>query len=147
MLYGEKREDLRNTFFEVMRKHNNNEFLDPLEKKILHILVQHKEYRSFFENPEKNLDKDFLPELDEANPFLHISLHLTLLEQISIDQPIGITKLYKQCIKVFGDLHEAEHCIMNSLAIGLNDLQKTKSPFDEKKYFKRIKRALKDRRW
>lgn len=147
MLYGDKREDYRKRFFDAWRKHKNNELLEPMEKRILQIILQHKEYINIFDDPEKNMDKDFFSELGETNPFFHMSLHLTILDQLAINQPKEIRNLYKQCIERFGDTHEAEHCLMHSLAIALHDLHYNTTPFDEKKYLNRIKKALRDGYW
>lgn len=147
LLYGENRQDHRQIFFDVWRKQQNHEPLDALEKKILSILLQHPEYHFIFSNAEKFLDTEYFPELGETNPFLHLGLHLTVLEQIQINQPHGITGLYKKCLEVFEDSHEAEHCIMNSLAITLHEVMSGNKPFDEKAYLERIAIALQNGRW
>lgn len=146
-LYGENRQDHRQIFFEVWRKQQNHEPLDPLEKKILSILIQHPEYHFIFANPEKFIDTEYFPELGETNPYLHLSLHLTVLEQIQTNQPLGITALYQQTVAYFQDVHEAEHCIMDSLAKSLYELMRENKPFDEKAYFERISIALKNGYW
>jgi len=146
-LYGDKREEYRENFFNVWFKYKNSKPLDRMEKRILDILLRHKEYMSLLDDPEKNLDNDFFPELGETNPFLHISLHLTISEQVIINQPKGIRGLYKKCINSFEDVHEAEHCIMNSLAMGIHEIMSESKPFDEKKYLQRIKKALRDGQW
>lgn len=147
MLFGENRMDHRQVLFDVWSKHERQLPLDPMEKKMLSIILNHPEYHTLLSNPEKNLDMDYFAESGETNPFLHMGLHLTLLEQIQTDQPRGITSLYKKAVTSFGEVHEAEHCIMNSLAIELHALLKEHKPFDEKAYFKRIKVALKKGCW
>jgi hypothetical protein len=93
------------------------------------------------------LDKDFQTEMGETNPFLHLSLHLVLLEQIQTNQPRGITKLFQQALERFLDVHEAEHCIMNSIAIALHEVFQEQKQFDEKAYLKRIKTAIQKGYW
>lgn len=147
LLYGDNRQDHRQIFFDVWRKQQNQELLDPLEKKILSVLIQHPEYHFIFDNPEKFIDTEYFPELGETNPYLHLGLHLTVIEQVQTNQPRGITGLYKKCLEVFHETHEAEHCIMNSLAISLHEVMQEHKPFDDKAYFERISIALKNRYW
>lgn len=146
-LYGENRQDHRQVYFDVWHKYQNKQPLEPLEKKILSIVLQHPEFHKIFIDPDKFLDKDYFPELGETNPFVHLSLHLTVLEQIQTNQPHGITALYKKATACFNDPHEAEHCIMNSLAIALDDIMRNNAAFNEKTYLKRIKIALLNGYW
>ncbi len=146
-LYGENREDHRQILFDVWKKYQTNQPLEPLEKKILTIMLNHPEYAHVFSNEDKFIATDYFSELSETNPFLHLSLHLVILEQVEIDKPNGIRALYKQAIAFFQDVHEADHCIMNSLAIAMHEMLNQNKPFDEKAYLKRIKIALKKGYW
>lgn len=146
-LYGENRDDHRQIMFDVWNKYEANEPLTPLEKKILAIMLAHPEYKQVFADQDKFLTKDFFSELDETNPFLHLSLHLAVLEQIQTDQPRGIRALYKQAVEKFHDVHDAEHCVMNSLAIAMHEVMQENKLFNEKAYLKRIKVALKNGYW
>lgn len=147
MLYGEERRDHRQVLFDVWHKHRKGFALEPLEAKILHIIQNHPEYHKIFRDEDKFLDKDFQTVLGQTNPFLHLGLHLVLLEQVETNQPRGITKLFKSAIDRFGDVHEAEHCLMNSLAIALHEVLHEQKEFNEKAYFKRIKIATKKGYW
>ncbi len=147
MLYGDKREDLRQTLFDVWGKFNNKQPLTPLEDKILHILQKHPEYHKLFSQKDNYLHKDFQTQMGETNPFMHLGLHLSILEQIQTNQPNGITQLYQDAARRFGDLHEAEHCLMNALALSLHEVFHEKKIFDEKVYLKRIKKAIKKGYW
>jgi hypothetical protein len=110
-------------------------------------MLMHPEYQHLFQNPEKAQDQDYFQTLGETNPFLHLGLHLTILEQLSLNQPQGITDLYQQSVLRFGEPHQAHHCLMNSLAIGLNELLSNQKPFDEAAYLERIRKAVKDGSW
>jgi hypothetical protein len=50
----------------------------------------------------------YFPEQGEVNPFLHINLHLSLKEQLSINQPLGIQEYYQKILNKVKDPHEAE---------------------------------------
>lgn len=147
MFYGEERQDHRQVLFAVWKKQQDGFPLEPMEKKIWHVINNHPEYHKIFEDEEKFLDKDFQTTLGETNPFLHLSLHLVLLEQIQTNQPHGITKLFQQAVERYMDVHEAEHCIMNSIALALHEVFQEQKQFDEKAYLKRIKVAIKNGYW
>ena len=50
-----------------------------------------------------------------TNPFLHLSMHLAIAEQLSIDQPHGIRAAYEQLVRHRGDAHAAAHDVMECL--------------------------------
>ncbi|MCG6969703.1 MAG: DUF1841 family protein, partial [Gammaproteobacteria bacterium] len=94
MLYGQDRNQLRQVFFTAWRKHNAKQPLEPLEQVIANIIAMHPEYHQYFADENASLDQDFLPETGQSNPFLHIGLHISIHEQLSINQPEGITAIY-----------------------------------------------------
>ena len=59
----------------------------PLEQMAVDLIALHPEYHPLLEHPERDLDRDWRPESGETNPFLHLSLHLAVAEQLGIDQP------------------------------------------------------------
>jgi hypothetical protein len=63
--------------------------------------------------PARYRDKDYT---DESNPFLHMSLHIALEEQLSIDQPPGIRRLLTEIERVKGERHSALHEAIECLA-------------------------------
>ncbi len=87
--------------------------LEPLEIEITSIIQQHPEYHHFFNDPTNPIIKN--PSDMTANPFLHISLHLGLHEQLTLDQPKGVKEIYQQLIKKYEDVHKAEHIMMECL--------------------------------
>ncbi len=62
-----------------------------------------------------NLDRDWRPESGDVNPFLHLSLHLAVAEQLSIDQPPGIRAEFERMRIARGDEHEAQHAVLECL--------------------------------
>jgi len=135
--------EARETYFKVWRKHQLNEKLEPLEKQLLSLIQEHPEYHTMLSSPEKYRDYNFSIENNEENPFLHLSLHTALLEQVSTNRPKGITAIYRDIVHTMGDAHHAEHHIMDILASHLwETLEKQKQP-DEKAYLKQLKKLLK----
>ena len=52
--------------------------------------AMHPEYHALVDEGERHLERDYTPEGGAVNPFLHLSLHLAVAEQLAIDQPPGI---------------------------------------------------------
>ena len=115
-MFNPSRDQARQFFFDSWRKFQDRQTLSPLESIALDIIVNHPEYHAMLGNPERYLERDYPPEFGETNPFLHMSLHLAIEEQLSIDQPAGVKGHYEQLLKKFGSPHEAQHAVMDCLA-------------------------------
>lgn len=142
MIFGSDRQALRKMWFEVYRKMQAGEPLIPLEKQISEVIALHPEYHSLLSQPEKYADKDYLPEFGETNPFLHMSLHMGLREQLSNNRPAGIQSLFTQACLLKGDKHEAEHLFMEAMAEALWLAQREGRMPDEQRYLELIKRRV-----
>ncbi len=143
MLANNERQQSREVFFKAWRKHQLNESLEPLEKQIVQLIHMHPEYHAVLNNPEKYQDYDFNQEDAEENPFLHLGLHLTILEQVSTNRPKGITAVYRDLVLNFGDAMHAEHHMMEILANLVWEMTQKKKPADDKAYLKQLKKLLK----
>jgi hypothetical protein len=104
---------VRALFFDTWRKYRAGEPLAGIETLALEAILLHPEYHPVLEDPARWRERDYV---DETNPFLHMSLHIALLEQLSIDQPPGIAALFEQLLHVKGDRHEALHEALECLA-------------------------------
>ena len=80
------------------------------------VIMEHPEYQVVLRDREKYLNYNWLPDAGETNPFLHLSMHMSIWEQLSIDQPMGIKALYLELCEQFGDEHEAQHQVLDCLA-------------------------------
>ena len=116
MLYGQDRRELRQVYFRAWRKHGAGEPLEGAEQLIVTVALRHPEYHALLAHPEAGEDRDWLPELGEANPFLHMGLHIAIEEQLAIDQPPGIRLHYARLCRQCGDEHTAQHRMMECLA-------------------------------
>lgn len=114
-MYSNDRVQLRRVYAEAWRKSHANQPLSPLETLMVLVIQDHPEYQRYF-SAETHLDTDFLPESGETNPFLHISLHMAIREQVSMDKPKGIQALYEHLCHLFQEGHRAEHILMDHLA-------------------------------
>ena len=107
-------DDVRRFFCEAYRKHHANDILSPIEAMALDWILQHPEYDEALRDVEAALARDYSVEGGQANPFLHLSMHLSIAEQVSIDQPPGIRAACTALSARLG-AHDAHHQIMECL--------------------------------
>jgi len=116
VLFNPSRDEARNFLFESWRKRRSGELLTPLEDLTAQLIAKHPEFHNVLENPNQHHEKDYLPEHGATNPFLHLMMHLTIEEQISIDQPPGIRAHFARLTNKFGSEHDAQHRMMECLS-------------------------------
>lgn len=112
-MFNPSRDQVRDTFFEAWRKYRAGEPVAGIETLALDVILEHPEYHALLSAPERHRDKDYV---DEGNPFLHMSLHVALEEQLSIDQPPGIAGRFQRLLEATGDRHDALHEALECLA-------------------------------
>jgi hypothetical protein len=78
-------------------------------------IAEHPEYDTSLRDEEAALAADYRVESGHTNPFLHLSMHLSISEQCSIDQPAGIRGAVEALAARLGSLHEAHHQAMECL--------------------------------
>jgi len=141
MLYTQDRVRLREMFYSAWQKRTNKEPLEPMEKQIVTLLEEHPEYHKLVENKDA-IDQDYTPEDGELNPFLHLSLHLALREQVGTDRPKGIAMLTRSLLLKYGDGHKVEHLMIECLGEFLWDAQRQQRAPDEQAYLEKLKHLL-----
>jgi hypothetical protein len=112
-MFEPTRDQARGFFFETWRKYREGEPLAGVESVILDVILLHPEYHDLLADPVRYQDKDYT---GESNPFMHLSLHLAMEEQLSIDQPIGIVQRVAALAARAGDRHAAMHEAIECLA-------------------------------
>jgi hypothetical protein len=140
-MFSPNREEVRRFFFEAWRKYRNRLPIEGLEQTAIEIILLHPEYHPLLDRPETHADRDFAPESGQLNPFLHMSLHLAIAEQVSIDQPRGIRALHQQLQSVQG-AHDALHVLLECLGEAVWQAQRTGTAPDEAAYLECIRRGL-----
>jgi len=138
-VFDPSRDQARDFFFETWRKYRAREPLAGLETVVLQVILAHPEYHQALEDPERFRDKNYSPELGEANPFLHMSMHLAIEEQLSIDQPGGIANSFAALAAKHGDRHEAMHDAMECLGEMVWRSQRDRAPPDAAAYLECLK--------
>ena len=134
-MFTSDRSKQRQYLKQAWEKYTSHEQLEPLELQLSKIVEQHPEYQNLI----KNLDSEYFPEQGNTNPYLHINLHLTLQDQITMDQPKGIRDIHSQLIVKIKDAHEVEHMMMEHIAEMIFNAQKNNAAFDLDGYIKALK--------
>ena len=133
-MYTNDREAYRKAYCEVWQKHLAGTALSMLEKQLLAVMLEHPEYQRFFEKPAP-LNQEFV---FEENPFMHMSLHLGIREQIELDRPPGMRQAWQRLIAEKRPAHEIEHAMMTCLAKTIWEMQQTGEMPDEAEYVKQL---------
>ena len=134
-MFTSDRSKQRQYLKQAWEKYTSQEQLEPLELQLSKIVEQHPEYQNLI----KNLDVEYFPEQGNTNPYLHINLHLTLQDQITMDQPKGIKEIHTQLIVKIKDAHEVEHMMMEHIAEMIFNAQKNNAAFDLDGYIQALK--------
>ena len=141
-MFNPSREDARRMFFDTWRKYQAQEPLVGIESMVLDVVLQHPEYHALLSKPEQYLERDYPPEFGNTNPFLHLSLHLAINEQRSIDQPPGIQQRYAALLAQHGDPHAAQHALLECLAEMIWQAQRQQAAPDPGIYFECLDRKI-----
>ena len=139
-MFNPSREQVRLFFCDAWRKHRARLVLEGAEVTAAELIEQHPEYHALLENPEAAVAQEFTPEGGQMNPFLHLSLHLAIADQISIDQPPGIRAAY-QALRHRLEVHDAEHAVLECLGEALWRAQQNGGAIDAELYLENVRRA------
>jgi Domain of unknown function (DUF1841) len=112
-MFTPTKDEVRRFFRETWRKHRAAELLTPIEALALDWIIEHPEYHEELAQPGE--EPEYRVEDGRTNPFLHLSMHLAIAEQLSIDQPPGIRAAYERLVRRRGDTHRAAHDVMECL--------------------------------
>lgn len=132
-MYNPSRDQARGFFVEAWRKHRGKLPLTQLEMIAADIVLLHPEWHALLEDPDA-MHREFTPEDGAVNPFLHLSLHLAIEEQLSIDQPPGIRAAFEQAAQRHGNRHDALHDALECLGETLWRSQRDGRPPDGTAY-------------
>lgn len=140
-MFTPSREQVRGFLAEAWRKRCEGLPATPLETMAADIAALHPEYHALLAGGEEALGREWTPEQAETNPFLHLSLHLAIEEQLSIDQPPGIRAIFERLAARHGDRHAALHGILECLGETVWRAQRDNAPPDGAAYLACLKRA------
>ncbi|TBO33883.1 DUF1841 family protein [Aquabacterium lacunae] len=130
--------DVRRFFCETWGKRQAGQPLTPLETLAADWIEQHPEYHIDLIDVEAALAAQFQVEEGRTNPFLHLSMHLSITEQVSIDQPRGIRAAVEKLAARRQSLHEAHHEVMEALGEMIWASQRSGLPPDGEAYIANV---------
>ena len=129
-----ERAELRQIFWDAWNKRDFPHLLSALEQQLLSIIKAHHEYIFIFEDLD-SLNEDY--ETDQ-NPFLHMSLHLSVIEQVTTNRPLGIRNVYQKAYRRMGNEHDVQHLFMEIMADIIYESQQQHKLPDENLYLERL---------
>ncbi|HQT81403.1 MAG: hypothetical protein B7Z60_06020 [Ferrovum sp. 37-45-19] len=141
-MFDVSRSEVRQFFFDVREKSKRAQPLTALEDMALSIISHHPEYHSLLDQPERFRDKDWSVSEGDSNPFLHLSLHLAIEEQLSIDQPPGIKESYHKLCLALKDEHLARHELLDALTEMVWQAEVNGQPLDNQRYLSLVAQKL-----
>ncbi len=139
-MFSPSRDEARRFLIDSWTKFRAREPLSGLEQRAVELIALHPEYHAILEAPERNLDRDWRPEGGDVNPFLHLSLHVAVAEQLAIDQPPGIRAEFDRIKGARGDEHAALHAVLECLGEVLWNAQRHGTPPDARLYLACLER-------
>ena len=138
MFANSGRDELRRRYVNAWQRQRDGLPLEPLDAQIADVISLHPEYHAFLEAPEASA-QSFTVEQGRTNPFLHMGLHLAIREQVATNRPAGIHAVHKRLAQRLGDVHEAEHRMIEVLAEALWEAQRSGTAPDEQRYLERLR--------
>jgi Domain of unknown function (DUF1841) len=133
---GQSREALREIWLAAWRKYQQRTVLTPLESQLADLIARHPEYHGWLADGERALAASAATD----NPFLHLSLHLALQEQVATDRPAGIQATFRALALRSDTPHAAEHRAMAVLGQTLWEAQRQAGAPDEQRYLEALRR-------
>jgi len=132
--------DVRRFFCSVYAKARSGQALEAIEIIASQWMEEHPEYHADFADADAALERMYDVEGGKTNPFLHLSMHLSISEQCSIDQPHGIRQAVELLTARRNSLHEAHHQAMDCLGQMVWESQRAGRPPDGAAYIACVQR-------
>jgi hypothetical protein len=144
-MFSPSRDTVRQFFCGVRQKQRDGLPLSGAELPAVEIVAAHPEYHALLDHPEDALEREWTPESGVMNPFLHLSLHLAVAEQLAIDQPPGIRALFAR-LRERMEEHAARHLLLECLGETLWAAQRENRALEGETYLERIRKKIAVRR-
>ena len=139
-MFAPSQHDVRRFFCDVHRKRREGLPMTPIETLAGDWVDQHPEYHADLHDLDAALAASYTVEEGRTNPFLHLSMHLSVSEQVSIDQPRGIRQAFELLAARLGSAHEAQHQVMECLGEMIWASQRSGLPPDGEAYLECVRR-------
>jgi hypothetical protein len=122
-MFNPSQADVRRFFCNSYTKGRSGLALEAIEIIAVEWMDEHPEYASDFADLDSALATIGTLQEGRSNAFLHLSMHLSITEQCSIDQPRGIRQAVELLTHRHNSLHQAHHDAMECLGRMLQDSQ------------------------
>ena len=139
-MFTPSQHDVRRFFCDTHRLQRDGLPLSPMQGLAAPWLAEHPEYHAELADVDAALSARYTVEQGRSNPFLHLSMHLTITEQVAIDQPRGIKQAYELLCARLGSAHEAQHQVMECLGDMIWASQRAGVPPDGPAYLDCVRR-------
>jgi hypothetical protein len=139
-MFAPNQHDVRRFFCDTHAKQRQGLPLTPMETIAADWIAQHPEYHAELADVEAALQAQYTVEGGKSNPFLHLAMHLTIEEQMSIDQPRGIKQAVHLLAARRGSMHDAQHEVMECLGEMVWASQRSGLPPDGLAYLDCVRR-------
>jgi hypothetical protein len=139
-MFAPSQHDVREFFCTAQRKLREMQPLTPLEAIAADWIAEHPEYEADLADPDAARAAAYAVEDERTNPFLHLSMHLSISEQIAIDQPRGISRAFELLGARLGSAHAAQHEVMECLGEMIWESQRSGRPPDGERYIDCVRR-------
>lgn len=139
-MFAPSQNDVRRFFCDAFAKRRDGRPMTAMEVLAADWIAQHPEYDADLADVDAALAAVFDVEAGRTNPFLHLSMHLSISEQVAIDQPRGIKQAYELLAARLGSAHEAQHEVMECLGEMMWTSQRSGLPPDGQKYIDCVRR-------
>ena len=139
-MFQPSQNDVRRFFCGAYARWRDGLPLEPMQAMAARWIEQHPEYHAELADEAAALDAVYTVEDGRTNPFLHLSMHLSIDEQVAIDQPTGIRQAVELLAARRGSLHTAQHEVMDCLGEMIWASQRSGLPPDGHAYLDAVRR-------
>lgn len=139
-MFAPSQHDVRRFFCQTHSKQRGGMPLTPMETLAARWIAEHPEYDADLADVDAALSASYTVDDGRTNPFLHLSMHLTISEQVAIDQPRGIRQACDLLAARLGSAHEAQHQVMECLGEMVWTSQRSGLPPDGHAYLDCVRR-------
>jgi hypothetical protein len=139
-MFSPSQADVRRFFCEVYRKQRSGEPMQAIEVLSAEWIKEHPEFHAELADLEGALTRVGQANTEGSNPFLHLSMHLSISEQCSIDQPPGVRQAVELLTARLDSLHDAHHVAMECLGRMIWESQRAGRPPDGQAYLEMLRR-------
>jgi hypothetical protein len=139
-MFSPSQADVRRFFCDAFAKSRAGQPVEAIETLASQWIAEHPEYHDELLDADAAVARNYDVEAGRSNPFLHLSMHLSISEQCSIDQPRGIRQAVELLAARRQSLHDAHHEVMECLGTMLWESQRSGRPPDGAAYIDAVQR-------